>query len=61
MKIAITGGSGFVGRHLARELVGGGHEVVLVARGADRRDLTVAHTVRGSIAKSAHRRTPPCM
>ncbi len=42
MKIAITGGTGFVGRHLARELVLGGHEVVLVARGIDRRDPTVA-------------------
>jgi NADH dehydrogenase len=42
MKIAITGGTGFVGRHLARELVRGGHEVVSVARGVDRRDLTVA-------------------
>jgi NADH dehydrogenase len=41
MKIAITGGTGFVGRHLARELVRGGHEVVLVARGVDRRDPSV--------------------
>jgi uncharacterized protein YbjT (DUF2867 family) len=38
MRIAITGGTGFVGRHLARELVGRGHEVVLIARGLDRRD-----------------------
>jgi NADH dehydrogenase len=41
MKIAITGGTGFVGRHLARELVRSGHQVVMVARGVDRRDLTV--------------------
>jgi NADH dehydrogenase len=41
MRIAITGGTGFVGRHLARELVRGGHEVVLIARGIDRRDPTV--------------------
>jgi uncharacterized protein YbjT (DUF2867 family) len=38
MRIAITGGTGFVGRHLARDLVAGGHEVVLIARGVDRRD-----------------------
>jgi uncharacterized protein YbjT (DUF2867 family) len=37
MRIAITGGTGFVGRHLASALVSGGHEVVLVARGLDNR------------------------
>jgi NADH dehydrogenase len=41
MKIAITGGTGFVGRHLARELVRSGHQVVMVATGVDHRDLTV--------------------
>jgi len=35
MKIAITGGTGFVGRHLAQELLARGHEVVLLARGVD--------------------------
>jgi nucleoside-diphosphate-sugar epimerase len=40
MRIAITGGTGFVGRHLARALAARGHEVVLVARGLDRRDST---------------------
>lgn len=38
MRVAITGGTGFVGRHLARALVARGHEVVLIARGFDRRD-----------------------
>jgi uncharacterized protein YbjT (DUF2867 family) len=38
MRVAITGGTGFVGRHLARELTARGHEVVLIARGRDRRD-----------------------
>lgn len=41
MRIAITGGTGFVGRNLARLLVSEGHEVVLVSRGVDRRDETV--------------------
>ena len=33
MKVAITGGTGFVGRHLARRLVAGGHRVVVIGRG----------------------------
>ena len=33
MKIAITGGTGFVGRHLAARLATNGHEVVVVGRG----------------------------
>jgi uncharacterized protein YbjT (DUF2867 family) len=32
MKIAITGGTGFIGSHLARRLVSEGHQVVLLAR-----------------------------
>lgn len=41
MKIAITGGTGFIGRHLAQVLAGEGHEVVLIARGVDHRDEKV--------------------
>lgn len=41
MRIAITGGSGFVGRHIARALAGEGHEVVLIARGRDQTDPTI--------------------
>ena len=41
MRIAITGGTGFVGGHLARRLVAAGHEVVLIARGLDRRDAEI--------------------
>jgi len=38
MRIAITGGTGFVGGHLARLLAIDGHHVVLIARGLDGRD-----------------------
>jgi uncharacterized protein YbjT (DUF2867 family) len=41
MRIAITGGTGFVGRHFARDLVSRGHQAVLLARGDDRRDPTI--------------------
>lgn len=45
MRIAITGGTGFVGGHLAESLAAEGHEVVVVARGVDRRER--AERVRG--------------
>lgn len=41
MRIAITGGTGFVGRNVARVLTRQGHEVVLIARGLDRTDPTL--------------------
>src|SRR5688572_26771008 len=41
MRISITGGTGFVGAQLARELVRDGQQVVLIARGRDRRDSEV--------------------
>lgn len=40
MKVAITGGTGFVGRHLAKALSAEGHQVVLIARGVDKRDMS---------------------
>ena len=41
MKIAVTGGTGFVGRHLVRALLSDRHEVVIVARGVDTRDTSI--------------------
>lgn len=41
MRIAITGGTGFVGSHLARALISSRHEVVLIAHGLDDRDGSV--------------------
>lgn len=32
MRIAITGGSGFIGHHLAQRLADAGHELVLISR-----------------------------
>jgi NADH dehydrogenase len=33
MKVAITGGTGFIGRHLAKDLIARGYEVTAIARG----------------------------
>ena len=38
MKIAITGGTGFIGRHLAHDLVAQGHEVIVISRGLYKRN-----------------------
>jgi NADH dehydrogenase len=50
MKIAITGGTGFVGRNIAHALVGQGHEVVLIARGIDHTDRDVRQLPRARMA-----------
>jgi len=56
-RIAITGGTGFVGRHLAERLVAAGHDVVVVARGIDRHvppptsQIHVVHATIGDRAK----------
>ena len=42
MKIAITGGTGFVGRHLAERMVAGGHEVVSIGSGRPRSSVAPA-------------------
>jgi uncharacterized protein len=42
MRIAITGGTGFVGGHFAKQVLEDGHEVVLVSRNtADREGRTI--------------------
>lgn len=41
MKIAITGGTGFIGGHLAENLSAKKHRLVLVARGYDQRNSSV--------------------
>ena len=41
MKIAITGGTGFVGSHLSNELVDRGHEVTAVSRNPQKTDFPI--------------------
>ncbi|HEX2664770.1 MAG TPA: NAD-dependent epimerase/dehydratase family protein, partial [Candidatus Acidoferrum sp.] len=52
MRVAITGGTGFVGRHLARVLVARGHQAVLIARGEDVRDESIYKLSKTSFFKS---------
>lgn len=40
MKVAITGGTGFVGHHLAERLLADGHSVVLISRHAGKAPLS---------------------
>lgn len=46
MRIAVTGGTGFVGRNIARALAADGHEVVLIARGRDQTDPSIHQLAR---------------
>jgi uncharacterized protein YbjT (DUF2867 family) len=52
MKIAITGASGFVGRHLARQLASDGHDLILLARGVDRRDPNAINLPRARFVRA---------
>jgi NADH dehydrogenase len=53
MKIAITGGTGFIGGHLARDLVARGHEVVLIARGIEVPDALLASLDHSSLVRAS--------
>ena len=50
MRIAITGGTGFIGRNLAKLLLADGHEVVIISRGVDRRDDSLKPSSRAIFA-----------
>jgi NADH dehydrogenase len=52
MRIAITGGTGFVGRHLAQRLISLGHKPVLLARGRDRRHAPAATLIATDLSDS---------
>lgn len=49
MKVAVTGGTGFVGRHLAWALLSDHHEVILAARGMDKRDPSILGSGAGIV------------
>jgi len=53
VRIAITGGTGFVGGHFARALLAEGHEVVLVSRGVDRRDESLRQTAGARFVRAS--------
>jgi len=52
MKIAITGGTGFVGRHLAQHLLSLGHRPILLARGRDLRHAPAAPVIHMDLSDS---------
>ena len=50
MKVLLTGGTGFLGKNVARRLVGAGHDLRLLARpGSDLGGLPQAEIVRGDV------------
>ncbi|AOW81135.1 NAD-dependent epimerase/dehydratase [Halodesulfurarchaeum formicicum] len=52
MKVLVTGGSGFVGTHLSRELASRGHEVTALSRSPDGEELPDAvETVSGDVTE----------
>ncbi|WP_200863087.1 NAD-dependent epimerase/dehydratase family protein [Amycolatopsis orientalis] len=62
IKIFVTGGSGFVGRHLVRRLAGQGHTVLALARSDRAAELASAaggDVVKGDLADLTPGSTPP--
>ena len=53
MKVAITGGTGFVGGHLAVDLAQQGHQVVVIARGIDQRPWATEVLSTGGVRRVA--------
>jgi NADH dehydrogenase len=49
MRIAVTGGSGFVGSHLVKALAAAGHQAVCIARGAKPVPIEGAEVLRASV------------
>jgi nucleoside-diphosphate-sugar epimerase len=61
MRVFITGGSGLIGSHLARELIEGDHEVVALCRGGSDTsflDRIGARIVRGDVRSDAETLMP---
>ena len=61
MRVFVTGASGLIGSHLARELVGGGHEVVALCRGTSETaflDELGCRIVRGDVRSDAETLAP---
>ena len=50
MRIAITGGTGFVGRHLCQHLLSLGHQPILLARGRDLRHAPLAPVIHTDLS-----------
>lgn len=58
MKVAIVGGTGFLGRHLASELVESEHDVVLISRGTNPGTEELRDHPKVTIVEASIRETP---